>query len=149
MKFTVPTIALALLSSTLPLLASAAAPCNDCDEASLQTIGECTHAWVDKIVYYCQNECKVDATGLLEKCEGENEDDNPPSDNSTTTATESTTGTSTSTPTGNVKTNSTSTIPGPKSTDSGAAAAPAFGGIGFGGGAAAMVGLAGLVGLVL
>lgn len=152
MKFTVPAITLALLSSTFPLLTSAAPACNDCDEASLAQIGVCTHAWVDKIIYYCQNECKItEPQALLEQCEGDLTD-TPLSDNSTTTTTIETTTkieTSTSTPTETVKTNSTTTTAAPKVTESDGAATPAFGGIGFGGGAAAMVGLAGLVGLVL
>jgi len=148
MKFV---FALALLGSTLPILV--AAQCEACE--ALDKMESCTQRWADQYTNCLNSSCdKKPTEDLLANCQGNAGD--PPADD---TATPTTTGSSpgvTPNPTVSPTVDSnltTTTSPnatssGPKTTSS-AAAAPAFGGIGFGGGAAAMVGLAGLVGLAL
>ncbi|KAF8446785.1 hypothetical protein BGX38DRAFT_1193284 [Terfezia claveryi] len=164
MKFNVPVLILAL---SFPLLT--AAECAGCDAKSLDAIGQCQPPWVDKVIA-CQNSpCNVKfPDDPILQCQGNLGDGSlnvtstiatrtqhmtttgTPTGTSTPSSTSTSTTTSTSTGNGTERGNSTntSTTSSPNPTGN-SAAALAFRGIGFGGGAAAMVGLAGLVGLVL
>jgi len=137
----------ALLIIELLVLVSAQDPCLACEQVlSLQ---KCSSGWADNVNFCINSSCTKkpsDSELDLNQCTGPISDQNPITGDASSHPTAHTNSTTTRGPSETKPTKSMSTH---NSTVSGGAAAPAFGGIGFGGGAAAMVGLAGLVGLAL